>query len=220
VKIGLLQLNATIGDFDGNVRRLLEGYQHAVNRGADWVVAPELFLCGYPPRDLLQRADFIQRNLAALDAVARSSGAVPLCVGFVDRSEKRPGKPLRNAAAVVAEGRILHRRNKSLLPTYDVFDEARYFEPAEENTPIIWRGRRIGLTICEDIWNDADFWPERLYRRDPVKELVAAGAELILNLSASPWHLGKEATRRSWNGSRATNTCPSCRSMSSAATMN
>lgn len=195
MKLGLLQLNSTIGDFAANVRKLTEAYAKVCQRGAEFVVAPELFLCGYPPRDLLLRSDFIEQNLAALDQAARAVGAVPLCVGFVDKNPHRPGKPLRNAAAILQHGKIVQRFYKSLLPTYDVFDEARYFEPASAVAPFSFQGRKLGVTICEDIWNDEDFWPERLYRRDPIKELIALGADLILNLSASPWHAGKEKTR-------------------------
>jgi NAD+ synthase (glutamine-hydrolysing) len=203
VKIGLLQLNSTIGDFDANARKLKEGYQRACQSGAELVVAPEMFLCGYPPRDLLLRKDFIVCALRALEELARSAGEVPLLTGYVDRHEKRPGKPLRNAAAILQNGRVLERIWKTLLPTYDVFDEARYFEPAEELKPFVYRNRRIALTICEDIWNDQDFWPERLYRRDPVKELIAQGADLIVNLSASPWHQKKEQVRFSMLQRRA-----------------
>jgi len=195
VKLGLLQLNSTIGDFAGAVRKLMDAYQQACRSGAEFVVAPELFLCGYPPRDLLLRRDFIQGNLQALDDAARQTGPVPLCVGFVDENPTRPGKPLRNSAAVLSEGKIVQRFHKSLLPTYDVFDEARYFEPASSVAIFSFQGRRLAITICEDVWNDEDFWPERLYGRDPVKELISQGADLILNLSASPWNLGKEKTR-------------------------
>jgi len=195
LKIGLLQLNSTIGDFAANRQKLLAGYEKAVALGAEFVLAPELFLCGYPPRDLLLRDDFIDANLAALDETAKSVGAIPLCVGFVDRNFEKPGRALRNSAAVLQNGKIIWRTHKSLLPTYDVFDEDRYFEPAKKTGPFVFNGRKIGITICEDIWNDADFWPERLYRRDPVKELISQGAEMILNISASPWHDGKERTR-------------------------
>jgi NAD+ synthetase len=195
VKIGLLQLNSTIGDFAANQAKLLGAYQQSVARGAEFVIAPELFLCGYPPRDLLQRPDFIAANLAALDAAAARIGPVPLCVGYVDHNRELPGRPLRNAAAVLQNGRIIWRTHKCLLPTYDVFDEDRYFEPARTAVPFEFLGQKIGITICEDIWNDEDFWPERLYRRDPIKELISQQASLILNLSASPWHIGKEHTR-------------------------
>jgi NAD+ synthase (glutamine-hydrolysing) len=195
MKIGFLQLNSTIGDFAANVKKLLAGYEQAVSRGAEFVLAPELFLCGYPPRDLLLRADFIEANLAALDEVAKKIGPAPLCLGFVDKNPERPGRALRNAAAILQNGKIVWRTNKCLLPTYDVFDEDRYFEPAKTIAPFEFNGRKLAVTICEDIWNDEDFWPERLYRRDPVKDAISQGADIILNISASPWHDGKENVR-------------------------
>lgn len=195
MKIGVLQLNSTIGDYEANRKKLVAAYETVVQRGAEFVIAPELFLCGYPPRDLLLRADFIDANLNALAETARNIGDVPLCVGFVDKNSARPGRSLFNSAAVLHEGRIVWRQNKSLLPTYDVFDEDRYFEPAKSTAPFEFKGRKLGITICEEVWNDEDFWPDRLYRRDPVKELVTQGADLILNISASPWHVGKENTR-------------------------
>ena len=195
VKIGLLQLNSTIGDYEANLHKLLAGYDEVRGRGAEFVIAPELYLCGYPPRDLLLREDFLEANLRTLAAAATRIGAVPLCLGYVDRNAVRPGRPLTNSAAILRNGEIIWRQAKSLLPTYDVFDEDRYFEPGKSVAPFEFKGRKIGITICEDIWNDEDFWPERLYRRDPVKELVAQGADLILNISASPWHAGKEKTR-------------------------
>jgi NAD+ synthetase len=193
--IGLLQLNSTIGDFAANAKKLLAGYEKAVALGAEFILAPELFLCGYPPRDLLLREDFIDANLFALEETAKKIGAVPLCVGFVDRNLEKPGRALRNSAAVLQNGKIIWHTHKCLLPTYDVFDEDRYFEPAKNAEPFVFNGKKIGITICEDIWNDEDFWPERLYRRDPVRELILQGAEMILNISASPWHDGKEKMR-------------------------
>jgi NAD+ synthase (glutamine-hydrolysing) len=195
VKFGLLQLNATIGDYAGNMAKLLRGYREACGAGAEFVIAPELFLCGYPPRDLLLRADFVEANLNALAAIAAETGEVPLCVGYVDRNEHRPGKSLHNSAAILQSGQIIWRQTKALLPTYDVFDEDRYFEPGGELRPFHFGGSRIGITICEDIWNDEDFWAERRYRRDPVKELISSGADVLVNISASPWHVGKEQTR-------------------------
>ena len=196
MKIGLLQLNSTIGDFAANRQKLLVGYEDACARGAEFVLAPELFLCGYPPRDLLLRADFVDSNLAALAETSKNIGAIPLCVGYVDQNPERPGRALRNSAAVLQKGKIVWRAHKCLLPTYDVFDEDRYFEPAKTITPFEFNGHKLGITICEDIWNDQDFWPERLYRRDPIKELIAQGAEVIINISASPWHDGKERVRQ------------------------
>jgi len=195
VKIGVLQLNSTIGDYDTNQNKLVAAYEKACANGAEFVLAPELYLCGYPPRDLLLRPDFIEANLTALADAAKKTGAVPLCVGYVDRSAAPPGRPLTNSAAVLQNGKIAWRQDKSLLPTYDVFDEDRYFEPAKSTKPFEFKGRKLAITICEDIWNDEDFWRERLYRRDPIKDLIIQGADLILNISASPWHLGKEKTR-------------------------
>ena len=195
LKIGLLQFNSTIGDFTTNRRKLITGYEQACARGAEFVIAPELFLCGYPPRDLLLRADFVDTNLVVLAETASSIGKIPLCVGYVDQNPARPGRALRNSAAVLQNGKIVWRTHKCLLPTYDVFDEDRYFEPAKNIAPFEFYGRKLGITICEDIWNDQDFWPERLYRRDPIKELIAQGAQAIINISASPWHDGKERVR-------------------------
>lgn len=195
MKIGILQLNSTIGAYEANRLRLVAAYEQAVKQGAEFVVAPELFLCGYPPRDLLLRPDFIEAGFNALNQTAAVIGNVPLCVGFVDRNDARPGRSLFNAAAVLQNGKIVWRQNKSLLPTYDVFDEDRYFEPAKSTTPFVFNGRKLGITVCEDIWNDEDFWPDRRYTMDPVRELIKQGADIILNISASPWHVGKERTR-------------------------
>ena len=196
MKLGFLQLNSTIGDFPANVKKLLAGYEKAVSLGAEFVLAPELFLCGYPPRDLLLRPDFVDANLAALEEAAKKTGVVPLCVGYVERNPQRPGRALQNAAAILQGGTITWRTIKSLLPTYDVFDEDRYFEPGKPIVvPFEFNGSKKAVTICEDIWNDEDFWPERLYRRDPVKEAIGQGAQIILNISASPWSDGKEKVR-------------------------
>ena len=195
MKIGVLQLNSTIGDYDANRSKLVAAYEKACAGGAEFVLAPELFLCGYPPRDLLLRPDFVEANLTALVETAKKIGAVPLCVGYVGRNDARPGRTLTNSAAVLQNGTVTWRQDKSLLPTYDVFDEDRYFEPAKSTRPFEFNGRKLALTICEDIWNDEDFWPQRLYRRDPIKDLIGQGADLILNISASPWHAGKEQTR-------------------------
>jgi NAD+ synthase (glutamine-hydrolysing) len=168
-----------------------------------------LALTGYPPRDLLLRSDFIQQNLVALDRLAAVTASVGLLVGYVGRNAQRPGRQTTNAVALLQQGRIAAQRTKTLLPSYDVFDEDRYFEPSEENRPVDFAGRKIGLTICEDVWNDEDFWPERRYRRNPAVELVEAGAALLFNVSASPWHLGKNLTRQQMLASLAAKThCP------------
>jgi NAD+ synthase (glutamine-hydrolysing) len=195
VRIGALQLNSTVGDFAKNRDNLVAAYERACAQGAEFVLSPELFLCGYPPRDLLLRPDFITANLAAVQELAKKIGKIPLCLGYVDRNATRPGRPLTNSAIVLQDGKVIWRQEKSLLPTYDVFDEDRYFEPGKTVAPFAFNGRKLAITICEDIWNDEDFWPDRLYRRDPVRELLAQGADLVLNISASPWHVGKEKTR-------------------------
>lgn len=195
MKIACLQLDSLIGDFHGNVAKLLSSYEKAIAQGAELVLAPELFLSGYAARDLLTYRDFIAANARALEELAAKIGDIPLLVGTLTVNENRPGKPLYNSAAVLLEGRIAYVVHKALLPTYDVFDEDRYFEPGSGSEVFLYRGRRIGITICEDLWNDEDFWPDRRYRRDPVKPLSRQGMDLLVNLSASPWNLGKERLR-------------------------
>ena len=195
MRIALAQLNTTVGDIAGNERLVLEAYRRGVDAQVDLVLTPELSLTGYPPRDLLLREAFIRANQAALERLAAAVGDVGLIVGFVGENPVRPGRPLTNAAALLHRGQVVAIRTKTLLPTYDVFDEDRYFEPASQNAVIHWEGRRLGLTICEDIWNDAEFGVQRRYRPDPAAALVASGAEILINLSASPWQLGKEQRR-------------------------
>jgi NAD+ synthetase len=196
VKIGIAQINGVVGDFPGNAKRLLAAYRECLDLGADLVVTPEMALVGYPPRDLVFRSQFVPKCLQALDYLAGEIGQVPLLAGYVDHNRSAaPGKPFRNAAAWLERGEVRHRVWKTLLPTYDVFDERRYFEPGESCEPVEWRGLRLGLTICEDIWSE-DYLPRPLYDRDPVAELVERGVDVIVNLSASPFHLGKPGMRR------------------------
>jgi len=195
MNIGIAQINSIVGDFPGNAKRILAAYRECLDAGADLVITPEMSLAGYPPRDLVFKSRFVPKCLQALDYLAGEVREAPLIVGYVDHHDPAlRGKPFRNAAAWLENGEIRHRIFKTLLPTYDVFDERRYFEPSEKSAPVEWRGKRIGLTICEDIWTE-DFLQRPLYDRDPVKELAAAGIDLLLNLSASPFHLGKPATR-------------------------
>lgn len=209
MKIAVAQINTTVGDIRGNEAKILEAYHRGVQQGAEMVIVPELALTGYPPRDLLLRGSLVDRNLAALERLAAKTGSTGLLVGYVGRNERRPGRPTTNAAALLADGRVMATRSKMLLPTYDVFDEDRYFEPADQNRPVLFKGQWLGLTICEDVWNDQDFWRERRYPRNPALELAEAGARLLFNISASPWHLGKNETRRAMLASLSAKTkCP------------
>ena len=194
MKVGIAQINTTVGDFPGNSAAILAAYRSLVTDGADLVLTPELSIPGYPPQDLIFAGEFVDRNLAALAAIHTEVGEVPLVVGFIDRNTTGHGKPFHNAAAFLVKGKapaIIHKR---LLPTYDVFDEARYFEPGSSSAPIEHDGRRIGITICEDLWAP-EYLPGPLYRVDPPADLVAAGAEILLNLSASPFQFGKPVRR-------------------------
>jgi NAD+ synthase (glutamine-hydrolysing) len=196
MKVALAQINTTVGDLSGNAARILEFYRRGAGAGADLVLTPEMAVTGYPPRDLLRKKRFVQDNLQTLEQLAGQVGATALLVGYVETNPQRPGRDYFNAAALIRDGRVLARRFKTLLPTYDVFDEDRYFQPAPDNTPVEFDGRRVGVTVCEDIWNIEEFSPT-LYPRDPVADLMRApgGLSLFCNISASPYHLGKERLR-------------------------
>lgn len=197
MRVVLAQLNLTVGAFDANFARMAAAHAEAAAGGADLVVYSELATTGYPPRDLLRHERFVDLNLEVLDRLAGLTATGPaLLVGFVDRNPSSPGKALHNAVALCAQGRIVARRCKSLLPTYDVFDEDRYFEPARAVEPMLLGTTRLGVTICEDVWNDRDFWPSRLYHRDPVEELADQHADLFINISASPFSAEKADLRR------------------------
>ena len=195
MNIGILQLNFTVGDFRGNSEKLVSAYERAVREGAELCVGSELGLCGYPPRDLLNRRDFVESHERALREVAKRVGKVPLLIGGIEKTNQKAGRPLYNTAFLVEKGKIRAVARKILLPTYDVFDEDRYFEAGDKVGSVRIAGKRVGVTICEDIWNDEDLWPERRYRIDPVRELVKKGMDLLINLSASPWNIGKEKVR-------------------------
>ena len=195
MNIAISQINTTVGDFDGNCDKIVDAWRHADEAGAELLVLPELALCGYPPRDLLSKPAFLRQNQVALDRLAKRGGRAVAVVGYASVNETNSGRPARNSAAVLRDGQVRALRHKTLLPTYDVFDEDRYFEPATDNTPVEILGKKIGITICEDIWNDEVFLNDRRYGRSPTDELTGGGAELLLNLSASPWNLGKEHSR-------------------------
>ena len=195
MRVGIAQVNGVVGDFPGNAKRILAAYRECLEKGAELVVTPEMSLVGYPPRDLVFKSQFVPKCLQALDYLADETKAVPMLIGYVDFHEGKIGKPFRNAAAWLEAGEIRGKFWKTLLPTYDVFDERRYFEPGERCEPFVWNGKRIGVTICEDIWTE-DYLQRPYYDRDPAEELSAAGVDLLVNLSASPYHLGKPENRR------------------------
>ena len=194
MKIALAQFNPTVGDFDGNSARILEIASEAKTRGADLAVFSELCVCGYPPQDLLERPAFIERNHTQLAKLAKLI-PMPSIVGYVGKAQDNTGKPVANTAALIADGRIIFEQRKMLLPTYDVFDESRYFQPAHSQSIVPLGAEQLGITICEDSWNDKNFWAQRLYERDPVAELVGQGSSVLLNISASPYTIDKRGFR-------------------------
>ncbi len=195
MKIALAQINTQIGDFNGNLEKLLQALEKAKKKKADLLVFPELTLTGYPPKDLLEKKQFVEKNLQILNQLAKKSKNLPMVVGFVEPNLENTGKPLFNSAAFLQEGRVDRIIRKRLLPTYDVFDESRYFEPGQECILFQLNGIHIGLSICEDIWNDESILGRKLYNIDPIQELAHKGAELLINISSSPYSMGKRSTR-------------------------
>jgi NAD+ synthetase len=193
MKIGFAQINPTVGDLRVNCELIKRSYDRLTAAGAELVLTPELAITGYPPQDLVFKSRFVPENLQLLEKLQAHVGETALLVGFVDRNEGR-GKPFRNAAALLQHGKPIRKTYKSLLPTYDVFDEERYFQPAESVEPFLIHGKKIGVTICEDIWTE-HYLPRPLYDCEPVRSLVEQGAEIIVNLSSSPFSLHKPAIR-------------------------
>ncbi|NDY42548.1 NAD+ synthase [Dissulfurirhabdus thermomarina] len=196
MKIALVQFNPTVGAFDDNAARMARLCREAAGRRCDLAVFPELAVCGYPPRDLLERPGFVEGARRALDALVAEVRGIGVLCGTVERNEAGRGRALQNVAVLFEDGRRLARYAKRLLPTYDVFDEARYFEPGTGGEPAVFRGTALGITICEDIWNDPELSTRHSYPVDPVAELAAAGAEVFVTLSASPYDTEKPAFRR------------------------
>ncbi len=197
LRIALLQINTTPGDLAGNAGRIIAGATRAGKLGADLVVTTELALMGYLPRDLLLSAGFVRQGREMLAQIAAAvAGGPALLVGVATPNDADSGRPLFNSAVLLEDSRVGQAFHKTLLPTYDVFDEDRYFEPATGPQILDWHGRRLGISICEDVWNDRNFWQRRRYQCDPIETLVAAGAQAILNLSASPFWAGKQLLRQ------------------------
>jgi NAD+ synthase (glutamine-hydrolysing) len=197
MKIALAQTNSTVGDLCGNAKLMLAFARRAAEAGANVAVFPELSLTGYPPRDLLEKESFLDRTEQHLERLAVDSAALDVAIicGTVTRTGSPAGHPIYNSAAVLQGGRITFRQHKMLLPTYDVFDEARYFEPATKQSLLALGDALSALTICEDAWNDKQYWERRRYSRDPVEELASAGARILISINASPYHMGKRAQR-------------------------
>jgi NAD+ synthase (glutamine-hydrolysing) len=196
VKIALGQINPTVGDFSGNKNKIIDYSRRAQSAGAGLILFPELSVCGYPPRDLVERPSFVARNRETVEQIAAETCGISVICGLVTPAESETGKSAMNSAALLQDGKIGFLQSKMLLPTYDVFDEMRNFAPAKSQELFPFCGNRMALTICEDAWNDKLFWPKRLYTIDPVETLIRAGGDFVLNISASPFWIGKREFRR------------------------
>jgi len=196
VKIALGQINPTVGDFAGNAAKIIQFSRRAQTDGAGLILFPELSVCGYPPRDLVERPSFVARNRETLDRIAMETQGIAVICGVVTPADSETGKAVRNSAALLMDGKVAFVQSKMLLPTYDVFDEMRNFAPAKAQELFSFCGNRMALTICEDAWNDKQFWLKRLYPLDPIDALIRAGGNFVLNISASPFWIGKRQLRR------------------------
>ncbi len=195
MRIALAQINPTVGDFTGNSAKIVDFSLRAKSAGVDLVLFPELSVCGYPPRDLVERPWFIERNRQAAEEIAAQTRGILVVCGLVTAARSTTGKSALNSAALLRDGTIAAIQSKRLLPTYDVFDEMRNFAPADKQGLIDIAGTPCALTICEDAWNDKNFWDRRLYGVDPVEDLIGAGGKILLNISASPFYLRKRELR-------------------------
>jgi NAD+ synthase/NAD+ synthase (glutamine-hydrolysing) len=196
VKTALGQINPTVGDFSGNAAKHIEFSRRAQANGAGLILFPELSVCGYPPRDLVERPSFVARNRETAKQIAAATRGISVICGLVTPAESETGKSVMNSAALLQDGTIAFVQSKMLLPTYDVFDEMRNFAPAKSQSLFSFCGNQVALTICEDAWNDKLFWPKRLYTVDPVEALIRAGGNFVLNISSSPFWIGKRELRR------------------------
>ena len=204
MKIALGQINTTIGDFSGNSGKIIEFARRALAGGAGLALFPELSICGYPPRDLVENPAFVRRNQETLLRIAEETRGIVVVCGLVTPAHADTGKRVRNSAAMTKDGQVAFTQSKMLLPTYDVFDESRNFAPADHQELLPFCGNQVALTICEDAWNDKSFWNRPLYRFDPVEELMRKGGNLLLNISASPFYVGKRELRQNMLAALAT----------------
>ena len=191
MKIALCQIDTIIGDIQNNKNKIINGYNRGVNDGADLVIFPELSLVGYPPLDLVEKQEFRKAAFNAAKEIAAVTSGTGLIIGTITEGDDLIGTDIHNSAILCFEGKIQFVQNKSLIPNYDVFDEMRYFDSAKDVNVFKFKGVNLGISICEDIWNDADYWYKRRYNVDPVKKLIDKGANLLINISASPYHYGK-----------------------------
>jgi NAD+ synthase (glutamine-hydrolysing) len=196
VKIALGQINPTVGDFSGNAAKMIEFACRAQSGGAGLILFPELSVCGYPPRELVERPSFVARNRESAEQIAAATRGIAVICGLVTPADSETGKSAMNSAAFLQDGKVAFLQSKMLLPTYDVFDEMRNFAPAKSQSLFPFCGNQVALTICEDAWNDKLFWPKRLYTVDPIEALIRAGGNFVLNISASPFWIGKRELRR------------------------
>jgi len=196
VKIALGQINPTVGDFAGNAEKIIDSSRNAQVAGAAMILFPELSICGYPPRDLVERTSFVEHNHETAERIAAETRGIAVICGLVTPAQAESGKSVMNSAVLLKDGHIAFLQSKMLLPTYDVFDEMRNFAPAKNQVLFPFCGKQMALTICEDAWNDKHFWNKRMYTFDPVEALVHAGGNFLLNISASPFWMGKRELRR------------------------
>ena len=196
MKIALGQINPIVGDFAGNSAKIIDYARRAKSQGAGLILFPELSICGYPPRDLVERASFVSHNREAAERIAAETQGIAVICGLVTPAHAEAGKSVMNSAALLLAGKIKFVQSKMLLPTYDVFDEVRNFAPARSQVLFPFCGKQMALTICEDAWNDKHFWNRQLYSVDPVEALIRSGGNFVLNISASPFWAGKRELRR------------------------